>query len=165
MTKLVENAKIKKYKCGILSNFQTMWKLCNANKLHFFVKTVSKLWRLVLDLISFDAWDTVISAMEICTWTSPARPTVTKSWIKLNLFSMSGPASKMAASVPSTVYIYTVCQRSIFGSKNYNFLKSLKNNQFLCLRQNWLSLALKIRIIWIFAPKLVQNCNFIGLFR
>ena len=52
-----------------------------------------------------------------------------------------------------------------FLYKNYKFLNSLKNGQFLYLFQNWLFLAVKnSKCIWIFAPKLVKNCHFMLLF-
>ena len=52
-----------------------------------------------------------------------------------------------------------------FLSKNYKFLESLKNGQFLFLCQSWLfSSGKKIRNISIFAPKLVKNCHFTVLF-
>ncbi len=47
-----------------------------------------------------------------------------------------------------------------FLFKNYKFLKSLKNCQFLFLFQNWRFLAVKNSEIWIFAPKLVKNLSF-----
>ena len=51
-----------------------------------------------------------------------------------------------------------------FLSKNYKSLKNLKNGQFLFLSQNWLFLAVKIRNIWFFVPKLVKNCHFVVYF-
>ena len=58
---------------------------------------------------------------------------------------------------------------AIFGpnrdylAKHCKFLQSLQNDQFLFLSQNWLILTVKKRNIWIFAPKLVQNCHFMVL--
>ena len=49
-----------------------------------------------------------------------------------------------------------------FLFKNYKFLKSLKNGQFLFVYQNWLFLAVKIRNSWIFAPKIGQKMPFHG---
>ena len=51
-----------------------------------------------------------------------------------------------------------------FLSKKYKILKSFENSQFLFLCQYWRFLAVKIRNIWIFAPKLVKHCRFMVLF-